>query len=120
MKKSLKGTVALGAAAALRSGGTVQVPLVLRNGGTSALRYRLAQTTATGSPALTGQLSFRMDQVSGESNCPTGVDVAAVSGSMATVYTGALTAASSTTSRSLATGATQTLCVRVALPAGHA
>ncbi|MBF6949455.1 hypothetical protein, partial [Acinetobacter baumannii] len=59
---------------ALRPGSSVQAPLVVRNGGTSTLAYRLAGTASTGSSLLAGQLVLRVDAV--PVACTTGVGAA--------------------------------------------
>ena len=104
------------AGTALGPGSTVQAPLQMRNAGASALAYRLNQTTTTGSTALITALTLRIQRVAGPSNCATGSNVAAATGSPVLVYDGPLAGAGSTEARVLDAGASETLCVRVVLP----
>ena len=99
------------AGSALRPGSTVQAPLVVENAGRSALEYRLAQTTSSGSSALANQLSLRLDVVSG--TCSSGVDRPGPVGITATPYVGALTGAATAVPRRLTPEHLETLCVRV-------
>ena len=101
------------AGSALRPGSNVQAPLVVRNGGRSPLVYGLAQTATSGASALPGQLSLRLDVVSG--SCAAGVGAPPPAGVAATPYDGALVGATTATTRRLAPGATETLCVRVSV-----
>ncbi|HEY0239700.1 MAG TPA: hypothetical protein VGC37_13755 [Friedmanniella sp.] len=96
---------------ALRPGSTVQAPLVVHNAGSSALDYRLAQTTSSGSAVLAAQLSLRLDVVSG--GCPSGVGRPGPVGITATPYDGALVGAATSVPRHLVPGGAETLCVRV-------
>lgn len=95
----------------LRPGSTVQAPLVVRNGGTSPLDYRLVQTFSSGASTLSAQLSLRLDVVSG--TCAAGVGVATATDVTATPYDGTLVGAAAPVPRRLAPGATETLCIRV-------
>jgi hypothetical protein len=99
----------------LRPGGFNQAPLTIKNAGNVDLRYRLDQTTATGTTGLSESLGLTVDQVTSEANCPIGA--AGSSGTIEQLYSGALVAASSPTLRPLSPTSTETLCVRVTLPA---
>ena len=99
------------AGSALRPGSSVQAPLVVRNGGRSPLDYGLAQTAGSGASTLPVQLSLRLDVVSGI--CAAGVGAPPPAGVAATVYDGTLAGATTPTTRQLAPGAAETLCVRV-------
>lgn len=101
----------------LRPGSAAQAPLTMKNGGLSPLRYRLSDTASIGGPSpLPGQLTVRIDRVTGEAACGTGVDVPPASGTTAVVYAGPLVGATTAGLRPLAPAATETLCVRVAVP----
>ena len=104
------------AGATLKPGSSVQAPLVIRNGGTAPLAYRLVQTTSSGSAVLPGQLLLRLDVV--PSSCVTGVGQAPATGVTANLYNGVLPGASTAPPRPLAVGATETLCVRVSVASG--
>ncbi len=99
----------------LRPGSAAQAPLTMRNGGTTALGYRLADTTALGATTLPSQLTLDLDRVTGEAACSTGIDVPPASGTTSAVYDGPLVGATTTDLRALAPAATETLCVRVAV-----
>lgn len=104
------------AGSTLKPGSSVQAPLVIRNGGTAPLAYRLIQTTNGGSTVLHGQLLLRLDAV--PSACATGLSQPPAAGVTATLYDGVLPGASTPVSRRLAVGATETLCVRVSVASG--
>ena len=97
----------------LRPGSAAQASLTVRNGGTSPLRYGLSQTTTTGSATLASFLRLRVDAVPRTGDCSSGVDAPAATTTTGSLYTGDLVGASSTSTRALATGAVETLCVRV-------
>lgn len=99
----------------LRPGSAAQAPLTMKNGGTTPMGYRLADTTSSGSTTLPGQLTLRIDRVAGESACGTGVDVPPPSGGTTSLYAGALAGATTTGLRPLAPTATETLCVRISV-----
>lgn len=104
------------AGTSLRPGSAVQAPLTMKNGGTAPLTYRLVQTSTSGSTSLAGQLALRLDAVPTPATCATGIDVPAATAGT-TLYAGGLVGASTATARPLATGASETLCVRVTVPA---
>ena len=99
----------------LRPGSSAQAPLTVRNGGSTPLSYRLSDTTTTGSSTLTAQLTLRVDGVSDDDACRTGVDVPTAAGPTTVVYAGPLVGATSAALRPLAPSATETLCVRIAV-----
>lgn len=99
----------------LRPGSAAQAPLTMRNGGTTALGYRLADTTALGATTLPSQLTLDLDRVTGAAACSTGVDVPPATGTTSSVYAGPLVGATTADLRPLAPAATETLCVRVAV-----
>ena len=99
----------------LRPGSSAQAPLTMRNGGSTPLGYRLSDATITGSSTLPAQLTLRIDGVTGDAACSTGVDVPPATGPTTAVYAGPLVGATSVGLRSLAPSAAETLCVRVAI-----
>jgi hypothetical protein len=99
----------------LRPGSSAQAPLTMRNGGSTPLDYRLSDTTTTGSSVLPAQLTLRIDGVTGDAACSTGVDVPPATGPTTELYAGPLVGATSTVLRPLAPSSTETLCVRIAV-----
>ena len=99
----------------LRPGSSAQAPLTMRNGGSTPLGYRLGDTTTTGSSTLPAALSLRIDGVTGDAACSTGIDVPTATGPTTAVYAGPLVGAASAGLRPLAPSATETLCVRIAV-----
>ena len=93
----------------LRPGSSAQAPLTMKNDGSTALGYRLAETTTLGSATLPAELTLRIDGVTGDAACPTGVDVPLATGPTIGVYAGPLAGATSPGLRPLAPAATETL-----------
>lgn len=101
----------------LAPGGWSQAPLTIRNGGSAALVYRLATTSATDPTGLPTALRLRVQQVGVAAGCPSGVGAADPADPAVTLYAGPLLGATTAPARPLAVGAREVLCLRVGLAA---
>ncbi|WP_308115668.1 hypothetical protein [Rhodococcus sp. BP-241] len=92
-----------------------QAPLTVRNAGNIAMRYRLQSAAATA--PLASSMTVVASKVASVASCPAD---APPNGTVATLYNGPLATAQGPASpafRTLAAGASEVLCLRVALTA---
>ena len=99
----------------LGPGSWSQAPLIIRNGGTADLTYRLASAAAPDLNGLPASMRLSVQHVTAAASCPTGVGAASPVGPTELLYDGPLVGASTSSSRPLTVAAREALCLRVAV-----